>query len=406
MDITNDPKFEYFIQTKPRKTGTQIKYARDLKLYVRCIGKSLEELVNEAREEQLSRPWMDGRSLPKYFNNFINFLEERGITPYSQKLAIATVKHFYKTFEVDCPSMTVDGVPENYYILYEDLPQFYDLRRLISVSNSRYRALFSFMSSSAMNYSDATSISVRELILAVNYFFKITKQETRVNDLDGLYELRKKKVQIIPVWRMWRIKTSKMHITFSSSESLNFILDYFKEHPPLYEEVPIFRTHRTQETMKYNSVNKYLAEKNKKLGWNSKRIGTYHYVTSKTFRTFFANEMEDEEIFEKHIRAMMGHKFPGVTQNYFKANVVKMLKSYLKGVHRLTFLEEVTVIDNTDVIVKEMEEKYETSEQKREEERERHLEKEREWEEYKREKEEEAKEFKEFMRLNQLRNKK
>jgi len=156
----------------------------------------------------------------------------------------------------------------------------------------------------------------------------------------------------------------------------------------------------------YNSVNKYLSTKNKQLGWQDKKIGTYHYITSKTFRTFFANEMEDEEIFEKHIRGMMGHKFPGVTQNYFKANVGKMLKSYLKGVHRLTFLEEISVIDNTDVIVKEMEGKYEYSEKKRIEEKERHLEKEKEWEEYKRKNEEESKEFKEFMRLNQLRNKK
>lgn len=75
-----------------------------------------------------------------------------------------------------------------------------------------------------------------------------------------------------------------------------------------------------------------------------------------------------------------------------------MLKSYLKGVHRLTFLEELTVINNTDTKVKEIKGRYEASEQEREEERE--------WEEYKREKEEESKEFKEFMRLNQLRNKK
>lgn len=360
MDITKDPKFEYFIQTKPRKTMTEIKYARDLKLYTQSTGKTLEEHINEAREEQLNRPWMDGRSLPKYFKKFINFLDDRGITPYSQKLAIATVKHFYKTFEVDTPTISVEGVPENYYILYEDLPQHEDLRRLISSSTLRYRALFSFMASSAMNYSDATGISVRELVLAVNYYFKVTEQETRVDDLADLYKLKQKKVQIVPIWRMWRFKTGKQHITFSSPESLNFILDYLDEHPPSGEEVPIFRSYNNESTrMKYNTMNRYLANKNKQLGWKDKRIGTYHYVTSKTFRTFFANEMEDEEIFEKHIRGMMGHKFQGVTQNYFKSNVAKMLKSYLKGVHRLTFLEKVNTVTIESKESKELREKIE-----------------------------------------------
>lgn len=61
----------------------------------------------------------------------------------------------------------------------------------------------------------------------------------------------------------------------------------------------------------------------------------------------------------KHIRLMMGHKQAGVTQNYFKTKAPKMLKSYLKGVHRLTFLEEITVIDNTDDLLLELEKRNE-----------------------------------------------
>lgn len=44
-----------------------------------------------------------------------------------------------------------------------------------------------------------------------------------------------------------------------------------------------------------------------------KKIGTYNYVTSKSFRTFFANELENAEVYFKQIRLMMGHKQQGVT---------------------------------------------------------------------------------------------
>jgi len=406
MSIAEDPKMDYFLNLKEWKKSTKQKYIRDLTLYVQSTGKSPSELIQEAKKEQVKFDWMDERSLPKYFNDFIEFLKDRGLTDYSKKLTVANVKTFYHSFEIQTPKKTVSGVPESYYILYEDLPQHDAIRKVISLSNAQYRALFSFMASSAMNYSDATSISVRELILAVNYYFKITKQDYHVKDIDGLYEIHEKVKGIVPVWRMWRFKTNKHHITFSSPESFNFIIDYFTEQPPASEDVPIFRKYKKQTIIKYRALNVYLHSLNRKLGWKDKKIGTFGFVTSKSFRTFFANEMEDAEVYYKHIRLMMGHKQPGVTQNYFKSKAPKMLQSYLNGVHRLTFLEEVTVIDNTDVIVKEMEEKYETSEQKREEEKERHLEKEKAWEEYKREKEEESREFKEFMRLNQLRNKK
>ncbi|MEN6553441.1 MAG: hypothetical protein ABFC34_11235, partial [Methanobacterium sp.] len=145
----------------------------------------------------------------------------------------------------------------------------------------------------------------------------------------------------------WRFKTKKQHITFSSAESFNFIIDYFKDQPPADEDVPIFRAFKQQRKTEYRAVAKYLLTMNKKL-WGDKKVGNFAFVTSKSFRTFFANEMEDAEVYYKHIRLMMGHKQAGVTQNYFKSNAAKMLKSYLKGVHRLTFLEEVTVIDNTD----------------------------------------------------------
>lgn len=356
MDITQDPKFKYFLRSKTREKNTNLKYIRDLTLFVECTGKTPSELIAEAREEQIKYPWMDERHLPTYFDEFIEFMDGKDQTKYSQKMTIASVKTFYHTFEVKTPHKNVKGHPESYYLLYEDLPQHDSIRKVIVHSNIQYRALFSFMASSAMNYSDATSISVRELILAVNYYFKITKnEEMQIKNVDGLYEIVGKKEAIVPVWRMWRFKTGNEHITFSSPESLKFIVDYFQDQPPENEDVAIFRLYKKQKTLTYGAMNRYLQDKNEKLGWKDKKVGAFNFVTSKSFRTFFANEMEDAEVNYKHIRLMMGHHQAGVTQNYFKSNAKKMLKSYLKGVNRLTFMENLQIVDYTDEKVSALE---------------------------------------------------
>jgi hypothetical protein len=91
---------------------------------------------------------------------------------------------------------------------------------------------------------------------------------------------------------------------------------------------------------------------NEKLGWADKKVGTFKYITSKSFRTFFLNELEDEDLNYRTIRLMMGHKMPGVDQNYSKKKAAKFLKTYKKGLHRLTFAEKPVLIqgDNDEEI--------------------------------------------------------
>lgn len=52
MDISKDPKFEYFLKDKPRAENTKRRYTRDLRPYAECLNKTPTELIQEARKEQ------------------------------------------------------------------------------------------------------------------------------------------------------------------------------------------------------------------------------------------------------------------------------------------------------------------------------------------------------------------
>lgn len=358
MDVTKDPKFQYFIQQRGELSPNTIKvYRQDLTLYSRFTGKTLSELIEEGRREQEKYNYLDERKLPSYLISFKEHLVETGHTKYRVKKVIQDVKTFYREFEIDTPRLKLKGVPESHYVLYDELPQWEDIRKVITLSNVRYRALFSFMASSGMNTVDARKLTIGDLLNAVNYFFNLKGVSLRINDLDSLINSRKELKGVIPVWRVWRVKVNYYHLTFSSPESLQFILDYLNDDPPLDESTPLFRMHKSQMGIKYDLIRKYISKINEKAGWKGKKIGAFQYVTTKTFRTFFGNELEDEEVRHEHIRLMMGHRQPGVTDNYFKKNAIKMLESYIKGVHRLTFMEKLQVVDHTTEEIKKLKER-------------------------------------------------
>jgi len=358
MDITQDRQLQKFLKAKQRKQSTIGRYIKEINYYTSYLNKTPTELIREAREDQTKHPWMDEREISDHFDSFVDYLQnDREFGNANIKNIMTIIKMFYRYFEVKTPEKEIKGVPKSYYVLYEDLPQYQDMQRLFQFCNVQYEALFTFMASTAMNYADASSITVKELIRAVNYYFKLSEiEETEVNSLEGLYEISEKYPEIIPVWRMWRIKTDQQHITYSSPESLHNILFYMTSHPPENLEVPLFRARGKQTRLGYEAVRVYLLRQNKNLGWKGKQVGNYSYVTSKSFRVFFANELDDEGLDYRKIRLMMGHKMAGVDRNYFKKNDKNLLEEYKKGLHRITFKENITTVERESEALQEMKE--------------------------------------------------
>lgn len=354
MDITQDPKFQYFLSQREIKENTKNKYIRDMTWYCEFTGMTPSELVNQARREQKDFEYEDERQINTHLSRFKGYLQKKEYSPYSVKHILLVVKIFYHQFNINTPNITVKkAVPSTFYLTLDDLPSHDDLRLFISNAILKYKAMFMILASSGMNISDVINLTITHLLNAVKYHYP------DLNSLQDLYKIIEKEEGIIPVWKLPRTKTDEPRVTFSSPESLKFTIDYLKSNPPQDNKDPLFRSNRGNIPVTYTAVARYTQRLNKKIGWENRKIGYFNYITTKSFRTYFANTLESYGVQEKFIRTMMGHKQMGIRQFYHKLNIALLLKEYSQALPGLVFIEQIQVVDTSEEQMKEFKQEME-----------------------------------------------
>jgi site-specific recombinase XerC len=177
MNISIDPRFKYFLNNRQLKEQTIKRYTRELVLYSESTGLSPTELIMEARNEQVKHPWINDRKLPSHLTNYISFMESRNYAPYRIKNAVNIIRTFYNEFDIQLPQTRYKGEPANSNSNIDDLPGYNDIRKAITLSNIKDRAIISLMTSSAMSVKDIRFIRVSEFLEAIG----IKTEEQSVN---------------------------------------------------------------------------------------------------------------------------------------------------------------------------------------------------------------------------------
>jgi integrase len=342
--IKTDPKFEYFLDN--RKNGelaeqTISRYTRELFLYSESTGMTPSELIAQARQEQVDKPWIDDRQLPYHLKKFTKFMEGRKYAPLRIQNALGIVRTFYKSFQINLPETGYKAEASDFHVEVDDLPGFNDIRTAMSLSNTKWRGIISLMASSSMNMIDVRHLTVADFLKAI--------AEIPKNDAFHIPLRSNIGEDKIAVWKRIRHKSGVPYLTFSSPESVHFILDYLLEHPPDSPDDYLFRS-RNGTQLFSSTFQHYFQKINEKAGWE--KAGYTNYFTTKTLRKYFANTLEELEVPHRYIRIMMGQKQELVTQSYFKSNMKALLKAYKKSLKNLTFLEKVNVVEKEGEISK------------------------------------------------------
>ena len=343
MNVAMDPRFKYFINNRELKEQTIKRYTREIVLYSKSTGLTPTELVMEARNEQVKHPWMNDRKIPAHLNNHISFMESRKYAPYRIKNALNIIRTFYREFDIQLPKTIYKGEPASFYSSIDDLPGYNDIRKAITLSNLKYRAIISLMASSAFNVKDVRILRVSEFLEAIG----IKPEDQCVN---GSIQVPKNTEQYknkLAIWRKKRRKSLIPHITFSTPESIHFILDYLNKYPPNSPDDFLFRSQRNPtKPSSDRAFQKYFQKINETAGWGKK--GYTHYFTTRTLRKYFYNTLEQLRIPHLHIKIMMDNKVEDV-------DVEDLKESYKKAVPSLTFLEQINVLKREFDITKDPE---------------------------------------------------
>lgn len=333
---------------KRYRFGKQSKknYMQHLQLYSKFHNMSLEELLNEAEDEEEARIRKRKRKINQRLFDFQDYLINE---PYEFKVngkvrkgryenssintILRSVVTFYRTFEIETPnvriSLPVQAEKEEDTITYEMIQKALD-----NTTNLRHIAIIKLMASTGLDSNDVCSMTVQTFIDGCQeYLTTDTLQEQLQEILDN--------ENIIPCFRFQRGKTRYDHFTFCTPDSAHSIAEYLLSLGEVNYGDNLFQ-------IGIPSYRKLFSNLNDKCGFGFTSKGTRRKFHSHGLRRFLASQLVGSTVNGMMIDTMviewfLGHKVPSTMESYYKRNPQKLKDIYIHFIPKLSFDGETRV---------------------------------------------------------------
>ena len=338
--------------------GTYENYVTVVQQYEECTGMSLQELIDEADDEEEQGIRMKRRTIKKHLQTFIQTYMSQ-IRPSTLHKKVALLRTIYKYFEIECPLIEIPQRVSEERI--EDIPTQQHIKQAINSTNTKkIKALICFMASSGCGSAEARNITLQDMIEATQEYHKEVQIQPWIQKL-------KKVEHIIPTIKTERQKTKTQYFMFCTPESMQFILDYLEERT-YYEELTfedkLFPYSRKGVIAAYDRINK-------KNNWG--QIKGHNFFRAHSMRKFFATTLTKNRTDFLITEFLLGHKINKTTAAYYKLDPQAIKIEYMKIMNELTFFGDIHYSDIESQEHKELKELREKT--KQQEERLRHIEK-------------------------------
>lgn len=324
--MTDDEILKELQDTRGLNKTTLKYYKIDLKIYTDLHKMNLNQLLDEAEEEEEKMVRMRKRKIKKRLLQFLNHLTQENYKPSSIKVMMGHITGFYRTFEIETPKIKLPKI-ENHETI-NDIPTKDHIREAIQTRNLKHRAIILFMSSSGTGTYETTKLTVQDFINATWDYHKTD------NILEAL-KILKKKNGIIPTFHLTRIKTNFQYFTFCSPEASEAIINYLISWDDIKPDDLLFKISK-------DGLGSLFKRINDKYQWGSK--GTRRFFHAHSLRKFFATQLTKARIDHLIIEWMLGHSIPPTTAAYYKSDPKELRFQYLQVVDKLS-ISKVEVHD-------------------------------------------------------------
>ena len=333
---------EYYIQEYRTSRGVSKNTARNLRIvlkhYTTFQQATVQELLDEADQEEEDRIRWKKRTLKRRLINYQNYLRET-MNINSAKFYIKTLKSFYRHHEIEIHNLPPINLKNSILtepITYKDLPDTQIIKEAVEISNPLMKGIILLMSSSGMSKVDILQLTIQNFIDSISSY--IQSKSDLIETLHYLQQVEN--IDIIPTWKLRRRKTSKYFVTFSSHESTMEIVNYLlvrssKEN--LSADEKLFKINKDYFTIKFEEINDALH-----LG----KIGCYNRFRSHMLRKFQASNLAKDGMDRYLINVLQGKSNGQVDDVYFFEDENRLREEYLQHMHCLlifTEVKEVTV---------------------------------------------------------------
>lgn len=371
-DILKDTEFKRFLRSKSLKDSSINLYVIRLRIYCDFHQMSISELIDEAEKEQdIEKVKKRKRKVNERLGDFADHLVKEGKSVYTVRGYIESIKAIYNYCDIDTEKI---GVPSpNKNKAYEDLISIDEIKLAVQSATIRDRAMILTHMSSGMGLSEVRGLTYGDFLKAVGDYTNrkgYISPEDLISMLDGIED-------IIPRWKMIRVKTEYPFITFTSPEATRDTLRYLEYRQPrafpITNEDDILFCSSNYGKKGANGVGRKISKKayvaifqryNDKLGFGRKGNG-FRRFTSHELRRFFGTQCIRAGLDKMSTDWMMGHAIDEQDAAYFKIREDDLRKRYLKALPYLT-LDDVKRVQIDDPEVKELRKQLKESQEKNE----------------------------------------
>jgi site-specific recombinase XerD len=327
MQINQDSKVKEWFSIGEFGEGTQLVYTRYFEIFCETVGKTPTELMEESIKEIKEGKLKSERKTVNYIMQYKDYLKKKGIAPKSQQLALACVKSFYKTFDIDL-SIRIGRIKnalllrENQNFLTKD-----DITKLVTnASTLRDKAIILLMASSGIARTEIINLRIKDITFA---------------DSIGIITVR-------------RQKNNVDYFTFCSHETCTAIHNYLDERNRT-DKFKVknnndfifvnYRDGNKVKNMTFQFIFRALAFKLNYTNGKNQILCRSHAL-----RKFFSVSLENAGMPKSKIDYLLGHYRNGSDIAYFNPDIEVLKQLYLKYLPYLTFEKEVVVrsFDTTD----------------------------------------------------------
>ena len=314
MERENKEFLQTFAEEKNIKDSTHKGYHDSVKIYTKVIGKSMPALIKEADGEEEEGIRWKNRKLKKHLNNFTTYLEEN-YKLSSINIHLTRIKTIYKYYEIEIGEIrpiNKKNVEISEPISYADLPDKEIIKKALKISDPLMRAVIVFMASSGCSRTETLSLTIQDYINATSDYHNSNDINDVINELENTDD-------VIPMFKIKRIKTNKYYYAFCSPEAVQEINNYLLTRESLKKEDKLFDIISNYLNTKFRMINDTL-----KLG-NS---GTYGVFRPHMLRKFFASNMVKSGLPMETVNTLEGRTKGNVNESYFFDDPYELKQKY------------------------------------------------------------------------------
>lgn len=293
--------------------------------YAKYHGITLQELLDEADEEEEKRIRMKHRSIKRRLLNFQQAMKQV-YAPSTLNKRMNQIRQMYSFYDIELPKLA--PIKNTQTETIEDIPTHEHIRKaILSTSNKKARAIIAVMASSGMGRAEIHSITIQDFINA-------TKEYTTQQELYQIInELSHK--EVVPTFHITRIKTNKPYYTFCTPEATQLTLTYLNER---YFKEEIKPTDQLFN-LTLHGYKGIFERINERQNWGYRN--NHRFFRSHSMRKFFATTLTKAQVDFINIEFLLGHSINSTTAAYYKVDPASLKKKYMQIMNKLTFLGDI-----------------------------------------------------------------